>query len=405
MTSKIIAGMALVLSTTTVFAQQGGDVKESHVHIGLVYPLSTNGVQAFNYKNQVSLHAIGGASASEEGFCASGFGNVIRYNGNGFIAAGFGNIIMDNAEGAQVAGFLNYVKNNTHGFQAAGFANITGSFEGVQAGGFANINTKATRGVQLGGFLNMAKEMDGLQAAGFANLTMKNTTGTQLAGFMNLTKQLDGFQVAGFGNNAKDIKGAQVAGFYNVAEDVNTQVAGFINVAKNVNGAQVGFINIADSNDYPIGIINISKKGEKMIGATVDDNLTTLVTFRSGGKYLYGIVGVGANFRYPTAVYASEAGIGAHIPLAKSFRFNLEAVSTSLSDYWTTVQINSTFRVLGAVKLGQKIELFAGPAFHYTFSNDLMFADSRTNYLWSYNQKGYYQNIFIGGLAGLHFNI
>lgn len=420
MTSKIIAGLALVLSTTAVFAQQGGDVKESHVHIGLVYPLSTNGVQAFNYKNQVSLHAIGGASASEEGFCASGVGNVIRYNGNGFIAAGLGNIIMDNAEGVQAAGFLNYVKNNTHGFQAAGFANITGSFEGVQAGGFANINTKATRGAQLGGFLNMAKEMDGLQAAGFANLTMKNTEGTQLGGFMNITKDLDGFQaagftnlaknaigaqVAGFGNNAKDIKGAQVAGFYNIAKDVNTQVAGFINIAKNVNGAQVGFINIADSSDYPVGIINISKKGEKMIGATVDDNLTTLVTFRSGGKYLYGIVGVGANFRYPTAVYASEAGIGAHIPLAKSFRINLEAVSTSLSDYWTTVQINSTFRVLGAVKLGQKVELFAGPAFHYTFSNDLMFADSRTNYLWSHNQKGYYQNIFIGGIAGLHFNI
>ncbi len=389
MTSKILAGLALVFSTTAVFAQQGGDVKESHVHIGLVYPLSTNGVQAFNYKNQVSLHAIGGASASEEGFCASGFGNVIRYNGNGFIAAGFGNIILDNAEGVQAAGFLNYVKNKTHGFQAAGFANITGSFEGVQTGGFANINTKATRGVQLGGFLNIAKDMDGFQAAGFTNLA-KNAIGAQ---------------VAGFGNNVKDIKGAQVAGFYNIARDVNTQVAGFINIAKNVNGAQVGFINIADSSDYPVGIINISKKGEKMIGATIDDNLTTLVTFRSGGKYLYGIVGLGANFRYPTAVYASEAGIGAHIPLAKSFRINLEAVSTSLSDYWTTVQINSTFRVLGAVKLGQRMELFAGPAVHYTFSNDLMFADSRTNYLWSHNQKGYYQNIFIGGLAGLHFNI
>lgn len=420
MTSKIIAGLALVLSSTAIFAQQGGDVKESHVHIGLVYPLSTNGVSAHQYKNQVSLHAIGGVSASEEAFCASGFGNVIKYNGDGFIVAGFGNIIGDRADGFQAAGFMNYVKNNTHGFQAAGFANITGSAEGVQAAGFANINTGDTRGAQLGGFMNMAKSMDGLQAAGFANLTMKNTTGTQLAGFINLTKDISGFQaagftnlakngegvqVAGFGNNAKDIKGAQVAGFYNVAEDVNTQVAGFINVAKSVNGAQVGFINIADSNDYPVGIINISKKGEKMIGVTVDDNLTTLATFRSGGKYLYGIVGVGANFRYPTAVYASEAGVGAHIPLAKSFRLNMEVVSTSLSDYWSTVQINSTFRVLGAVKLGNKLELFAGPAFHYTFSNDLMFADSRTNYIWSRNQKGYYQNMFIGGLAGLHFDI
>src|SRR5690606_27243506 len=126
-----------------------------------------------------------------------------------------------------------------------------------------------------------------------------------------------------------------------------------------------------------------SRKGEMLLGATVDDNLTTLATFRSGGKYLYGIVGVGANFRYPTAVYASEAGIGAHIPLAKSFRINAEIVSTSLSDFWSTVQVNSSFRLLAAVKLGDKLELFAGPSFHYSFANDLMFSEPSANPIWS----------------------
>src|SRR5690606_3868538 len=156
---------------------------------------------------------------------------------------------------------------------------------------------------------------------------------------VNLAKSVKGVQVAGFGNNAKDAN-VQAAGFYNIAENVNTQIGGFINIAKDVKGVQLsGFINIADSCDFPVGIINISRKGEKFLGATVDDDLTSLITFRSGGKYLYGIIGVGANFRYPTAVYASEAGIGAHLPLGKSFRLNGEIVSTSLSDYWTTVQV------------------------------------------------------------------
>ena len=390
MTSKMIAGLALVLSAANVAAQEGGKIKQSNAHIGLVYPLSTNGTDAINYRNKFSIHAIGGVSASEEGFCASGFGNFIRYNGNGLVAAGFANIIMANADGAQLGGFMNFIKNDAKGLQGAGFANITGSSTGLQAAGFANINTGNVRGAQLGGFMNLAKKVKGFQGAGF----------------VNVAKDADGAQVAGFGNNAVRVKGTQVAGFYNIAGSVNTQVAGFINVAKDVKGVQLsGFINIADSCDYPIGIINISKKGEKFLGATLDDNLTTLVTFRSGGKYLYGIAGVGANFRYATAVYASEAGIGAHIPLAKSFRINMEVVGTSLSDYWSTVQINSSFRVLGALKLGNRFEIFAGPAFHYSFSNDLMYTEKGTNFIWSRDNWGYYQRMYIGGIAGIHFDI
>ena len=390
MTSRFLAGVVCMFSALTATAQEGGKIKESNAHIGLVYPLSTNWTDAINYKNRFSLHAIAGVSASEEGFCASGFGNYIHYNGNGLVAAGFANIIMDRANGAQLGGFLNFVKNDARGLQAAGFANITGNSQGLQTAGFANINMGNARGAQLGGFLNLTKSMNGFQGAGF----------------INIAKNVDGAQVAGFGNNAADIKGTQVAGFYNIAGSVNSQVAGFINVAKDVKGVQLsGFINIADSCDFPIGLINISRKGEMFIGATVDDNLTTLATFRSGGKYLYGIVGIGANFRYPTAVYASEAGVGAHLPLSKGFRLNGELVSTSFSVYWTTVQINSSFRLLAAVKLGNKVEIFAGPTYNYAFSNDSMYDISGTNVVWNRNQWGYYQRMYIGGIAGLQVDI
>lgn len=375
MTSRFLAGVVCMFSALSASAQEGGKIKESNAHIGLVYPLSTNWTDAISYKNRFSLHAIAGVSASEEAFCASGFGNYIHYNGNGLVAAGFANIIMDRASGAQLSGFLNFVKNDARGLQAAGFANI---------------NMGNARGAQLGGFLNLTKSINGFQGAGF----------------MNIAKNVDGAQVAGFGNTAAKVKGTQVAGFYNIAGSVNSQVAGFINVAQDVKGVQLsGFINIADSCDFPIGLINISRKGEMFIGATVDDNLTTLATFRSGGKYLYGIVGIGANFRYPTAVYASEAGIGAHLPLSKDFRLNGEIVSTSLSDYWTTVQINSSFRLLAAVKLGSKVEIFAGPTYNYAFSNDSMYDTNGTNVVWSRNQWGYYQRMYIGGIAGLHVDI
>lgn len=374
MIRKIVSVTVMMMSAKAAFAQADGKIKESNAHIGLVYPISTNGTNAINYKNKFSLHAIGGVSSGEEGFCASGMANYVNYDGNGVMAAGFANIIMDNAKGAQLAGFMNLVKHNTEGLQAAGFANISGN----------------VRGAQLAGFINLAGE---------------NSTGLQAAGFMNLAKNIRGLQAAGFGNNAVKVKGSQVAGFYNIAENVNTQVAGFINIAKDVKGVQLsGFINIADSCDYPIGLVNISRAGEKFLGVTVDDNLNSLVTFRSGGKYLYGIVGLGANPRYSLPVYATEGGLGAHIPIAKKFRINTEVAVTSLSDFWSTVQVNSTLRVLPAAKLGKRLEIFAGPSYNYCFSNDAVFAD-RTNNLWTKNQWGYYQSMYIGGILGLHMDI
>lgn len=390
MTSRLITLLVLTFLSTQSIAQEGGKIKESNAHIGFIYPLSTNWVDAINYKNRFSIHALAGVSASEEGFCAAGVANVVRYNANGVILGGSCNVILDNADGFQAAGFANYIHNEAKGFQAAGFANITGRSEGLQAAGFANINTGNMRGVQLGGFANLAKKANGLQGAGF----------------INIAEKVQGTQAAGFGNVAGDVTGVQASGYFNKAGNVHTQISGFLNIAKNVKGAQIsGFINIADSCDFPIGFINISRKGEKYLGLTVDDYLTSMITFRSGGKYLYGIVGAGANFSYDDPAYALEAGIGAHIPLAKHFRLNLEMSSTSLSDFWNTVQVNSSFRVLPAVKLGERFEIFAGPVYHYTYSNDKTYFNARSNYIWSKPQSGYYQSMHIGGVAGFHFDI
>src|SRR5262249_49498222 len=134
----------------------------------------------------------------------------------------------------------------------------------------------------------------------------------QGSGFLNIARNVKGVQVAGYFNKACNVKGLQLAGYVNIADTVNTQVSGFINIAKTAKVQLSGFINIADSCDYPIGIINIVKKGEKSIGVSYDINNTTMLTFRSGGRVLYGIIGLGYNFnnRYENLMTA-EAGIGA----------------------------------------------------------------------------------------------
>src|SRR5690606_220847 len=160
----------------------------------------------------------------------------------------------------------------------------------------------------------------GLQMGGFGNISVREVKGAQTAGFINMAESAH-VQVAGFINVAKRVDAVQIAGFSNNAREVNTQLAGFINVAQKVKGVQLsGFINIDDRSDYHIGLVNIIGNGEKCIGVTIDESQSTLVSFRSGGRILYGIVSAGINTRFNKPMWATEAGIGAHWPITKNFR-------------------------------------------------------------------------------------
>lgn len=233
-----------------------------------------------------------------------------------------------------------------------------------------------------------ASEM-GFAIAGFANFVRHNADGVLVAGFMNTSGGGKGVEIAGFGNFAKNNSGTQIAGFANVGGNVSAgQIAGFINVAKNVNGAQIsgfintakvvhgiqlaGFINIADTADCQIGLVNISKNGEISIGATIDENRTTILSLRSGGKFLYGIVGMGYNLSDKKDEYAFQAGLGAHIVHAEPFRLNAELTNSSLLNFKGLTYFKSAFALLPSIRLADRVELFAGPSLVYvdTNSND-----------------------------------
>lgn len=377
MTKSLTAAVAALLLATNTQAQTTVQPKRiAAAHIGLVYPISTNGTAAHQYTNAMSFHAIAGISSAELSFCAAGVTNIVLDKSQGVLIAGFSNHVRNRVTGLQAAGFMNTVRHHSKGVQAAGFLNISGHMKGAQLSGFVNI---------------ALDNVKGFQGAGFYNLSMGKTRGAQIAGFMN---------------NAGNVAGVQLAGFMNTAENVNTQAAGFINKAKKVKGVQLsGFMNIADSSDYPIGFVNIVKKGYKSLGITMYDGNTTMATFRSGGRVMYGVVGMGINHKRFEPLYALEGGIGANINISKLFRVKLEGTSTSYTDFEDEIYLKSSLRILPAVSLGNRLELFAGPTINSVQSDDYDGKGISNNYIWSNYDWGTFNGLYIGFAAGMHFHL
>jgi hypothetical protein len=230
----------------------------------------------------------------------------------------------------------------------------------------------------------------------------------QLAGFLNTARDRKGFQLAGFSNIASNIKGQQLAGFINTAGDVKgSQIAGFINIAKKVTGVQLaGFINIADSSEYPIGIINIIKNGEQSIGVSTDDNLTTLLAFRSGGKKLYGIIGLGHNFKNTKDIYSIQFGLGAHLITTSRFRLNTELTSLMLENFKKGSFTKYSLALLPALTLGNRFEIFGGPTLNLINTDTKEGKDLVNNYIWDHtNRNDHLSGMYIGYTAGLHMRL
>lgn len=115
---KFISIVLLLIYSINSFAQTD---TIRPVHIGLIYPISSNGVKAVQYTNRFSLHAIAGLSKNETAVTIAGAANVIKQNAQGVQIAGVINAIGNSANGTQIAGFANLIKNEASGAQIAGF--------------------------------------------------------------------------------------------------------------------------------------------------------------------------------------------------------------------------------------------------------------------------------------------
>lgn len=324
--SKLFISVCITLLSPNAFSQQPH--KQSAVHLGFIYPLSTHGKAAKQYTNEFSFHAIYGISGGEKSFMLSGIGTSV-----------FGN-----ADGVQIAGIFN---------------NIGGDAKGFSLGGIANIAS--------------------------------DVKGTWIAGVFNTTKKAEGFQLAGVGNFSGDVKGFQFAGV--------------VNKANKVDGVQLaGLINIADSSDYPVGIINIIRNGERNAGLQLDELQDLMATFRSGSRYTYGILGLGYNLKH--SFIAVEIGLGYHFHGTKRFRIDTELSETKIIDPGCSKTVDRcSLRILPAFSCLQNFHIFAGPSLNFLNGNAAHYKDLFPS--WSFAEKitskGVKSQWYVGYIAGIQY--
>lgn len=310
---------------------------ESPYQISLIPGISSQGMFGSQMVNRVSLNLIGGYSAGTEGF--------------------------------ETAGIFNINQQDTRGLQVAGMANMVGGeMQGVQVAGIYNTVFQKVEGTQIAGLYNAAKSgSNGLQVAGLYNRS-DSIAGHQIAGLVNKTGIAKGIQIGGLMNLAPVQGGLiQMAGLMNVSGgSVESQAAGLLNRASHVRQFQLGIINIAESNDYPIGLLNLVKNGKKSVSLAMDESATFQLTLRTGGQKLYGILGIGYLVGNLHTHFGYDLGIGIMALDYGQFSLDAEWVNRVATDFRTKSENTNSFRLLPAFRLSPRSKIFIGPSLNFT---------------------------------------
>lgn len=249
-------------------------------------------------------------------------------------------------------------------------------------------------------------DLKGFHLSGLGTYAGGDGCGIMISGLFNKTNNYKGFQMSGLANLTKnEMNGFQFGGLLNKAGDMQGfQFAGLVNIAKDVKGLQLGLVNIAENNDCPIGLVNIIKDGEMSIGITYDEIGSTIVGFRSGGRILYGILGVGYNHKANDAKYVTEGGLGVHIPISSRFRINNELRSQFMTDFSDDEVNHTTFVLMPAFKITPNFEIFGGPSINYMstdhIENKNLFPG---NSLWKEYTDTKLKQLYVGFSAGVQY--
>lgn len=340
---KIIILIISLLLSLNVFSQEE---RFRPVQINFGFPLSTINVkEAKSYTNTFSINLLVGISKNERSLALSCLSNIVA----------------NDATGLQIAGISNHIGNKGYGIAVAGVANTAGFYNGIQIGGISNFTKDSNIGLQIGGIVNYSGSAKGLM----------------LAGISNISGDFTGFQFAGVMNVAKIVKGVQFA----------------------------SIINIADDSDFPIAFINIIKNGKMGVSLSYDMLNNTVLSFRSGGKYTYGILGVGYNFMVNDgSKIVAEAGYGIHIPVNHLFEINNEfkAVSVGFSNDKTCY--NFSYLIAPSVTFWSHYNVFGGVSFNYLNSNYVESNDLfPKKYFWNKDTNDNTQRMYVGYQIGVQY--
>ena len=371
---KIVILIISLLLSFNVFSQED---KFRPVQINFGFPLSTiNMKEAKSYTNAFSINLLVGISKNERSLSLSCLSNIVA----------------NDATGLQIAGISNHIGNKGYGIAVAGIANTAGFYNGIQIGGISNFTKDSNIGLQIGGIANYSGSTKGLMLGGIANITKDSNIGLQIGGIVNYSGSAKGLMLGGISNISGDFTGFQFAGV--------------MNVAKNVKGVQfASIINIADDSDFPIAFINIIKNGKMGVSLSYDILNNTVLSFRSGGKYTYGILGVGYNAKVNDgSKIMAEAGYGIHIPVNHLFEINNEFKATSVGFSNEKTCYNFAYLLAPSVTFWNHYNIFGGVSFNYLNSN---YEDSNDllpkKYFWSKDTNDNAQRMYVGYQIGLQY--
>ena len=372
---KTLLILFCLLLSFSAFSQEK---KFRPAQINFGFPLSTINVKkAKEYTNAFSINLLVGISKNERSLALAGISNVIA----------------NNATGLQIASVSNYIGNAGYGIELAGVTNINkGSYNGIQASGVYNYSC-------LG---------NGIAVAGVANMSKGAYNGIQASGVYNYSGSGNGIAVAGVANTSKDAYiGLQLSGVANIAGDVKgLQFAGVANIAKKVKGVQFSTIlNVAEESNFPIAFINIIKNGKMGVSLSYDNMNNTMLSFRSGGKYTYGILGVGYNNKVNDgSKIVAEAGYGIHIPITNWLEINNEFKATSLGFSNDKVCYNASYLLAPSFTFLNHFNVFGGANFNYLYSNYVNSEDLLpSNSFFEKDNNDNKQRMFIGYQIGLQY--
>ncbi|WP_313531574.1 hypothetical protein [Sphingobacterium multivorum] len=354
----------------------GGMFLYSPYQISMTPGLSTHGFIRSQIVNKFSINIIGGSTAGVKGMELGGVFNINQYDMQGMQMAGVFNAVGGNVRGVQLAGVGNRDFGGMTGLQMAGvFNGVGGNASGVQIAGVGNHVVGQVKGLQIAGVFNKADTVRGVQIAGVVNLTKDASGTTQLASILNHSESTVGNQIAGLANKAKKVKGIQLA----------------------------GIVNIADSSDYPIGLLNFIKNGEKSLSVAINEDSYLGLQFRSGGRVLYSLlsINVALEGNRPDK-YAFEAGLGAVVLNGAKFSLRTEITARNLLTEKFKMLDNhqSSLRVIPAFKLSERMSIFVAPSLNYAERDENSIYGGST--VWKAWRRDRTRNTFYGGgMAGL----
>jgi len=381
------------------------NLKYRKFQVSFIPGLSTNGIDATQYRSRYSLNILAGYNGALEGGELGGLVNINKYYARGLQFAGIANISGEETQGLQFGGILNMSGREMGGIQFAGVANYAGDdMQGIQFGGVVNYTGGELRGIQFSGVANVALyDIQGLQFAGVVNSTLHDAQGLQGAGVANVAAgNMKGLFFSGVVNYSQDFQGIE-ASTINVAQHMEGIQTGVVNVAGEAHGIQIGVINYADDMDgVPVGLISYVKNGRKNLDVWASDGGFTNVGLKLGTYHIYNMISIGINPLLNRNVWQVGWSIGGLREHHNYFVYNDFSIFHINEESWSDVVNNIyKYRLLYGTEIGDGLALYGGPTFDMQISREEGSNDYTWYSLYSASPKGREFRFWIGLTAGL----